>query len=246
MIEETQQSINQQDTGIIFQNNDFEEMKKAGLQYGHKRTYNNPRADYFTIKSLTEISLIDLKETGKGLVAALDFIKNIIQNKGNILFVGTVGGAKEAIERISIKYDFPYVTNRWLGGTLTNFQTLNNRIKYLKELEDKQKSDNWAKYTKQEKHKIEEEIYDLEQKFVGLKKMSSLPNALFVVDPKIHKTAIREAKKMEIPIIAILDTDDDPTEVDYPIPANDSAKSSINYLVTKIEEMIEKLSSKNQ
>ena len=246
MTEKTQQSISQQDASAIFQNNDLEEMKKAGLQYGHKRTYNNPRAGYFTIKSLTEISLIDLNETSKGLATALDFIKNIIENKGNILFVGTVGGAKEAIERISTKYSFPYVTNRWLGGTLTNFQTLNNRIKHLKDLEEKQKSENWEKYTKQEKHKIKEEIYDLEQKFIGLKEMSSLPDALFVVDPKIHKTAIREAKKMEIPIIAILDTDDDPTEINYPIPANDSARSSIDYLITKIEEMIEKLSSKKQ
>jgi len=241
-----QQLINQKDTEINQKSSDLEEMKKAGLQYGHKKTYNNPRADYFTIKSSAEISLIDLNETNKGLTAALGFIKEIIKNKGIILFVGTSGGAKEAIERISRKYDFPYVTNRWLGGTLTNFQTLNNRIKYLQELEEKQKSGDWDKYTKQEKKKLEEEIFNLEQKFIGLKKMSRLPDALFAIDPKIHKTAIREGRKMKIPIISILDTDDDPTEVNYPIPANDSAKSSIEYILTKIEKAIEKFTANNQ
>ncbi len=220
--------------------NDLEEMKKAGLHYGHKRTYNHPRADYFTLKSSAEIALIDLNETKKGLQAAIDFIKEIIKNKGMILFVGTTGGAQKAVEELSKKHDFPYVINRWLGGTLTNFQTLSDRIKHLQELEEKQKSGEWSNYTKQEKKKLEEEIYDLEQKFIGLKNMSRLPDALFVVDPKIHKTAIREAQKKEIPIISILDTDDDPTKVNYPIPANDSAKSSIEYILSKIDAIIEK------
>lgn len=242
--EKKQQSIEQEKSGEI-QEEDLSEMKKAGLQYGHKRTFNHPRAGYFTLKPLGEIALIDLDETNKRLTAALAFIKETLKNKGIIIFVGTRAGAKQAVERIGKKYNLPYVVNRWLGGTLTNFETLRDRIKYLEELENKKKAGDWDKYTKQEQRKLEEEMLKLEQKFVGLKNMGCLPDALFVIDPKFHNTAVREAQKMKIPIISILDTDDDPEQIDYPIPANDSAKSSIEYILNKIDKTLEQIEITN-
>lgn len=239
MTEDKKQQLIEQEEINDSQESDLTAMKKAGLQFGHKKTYNHPKAGYFTIKSSTELSLIDLNETIKGLESALNFIKEVIENKGTILFVGTVGGAKEGIKNICQKYDLPYVINRWLGGTLTNFQTLNERIKYLEELEEKKTTDVWSKYTKQEQRKMEEEMLKLEEKFIGLKQMSRLPDALFIVDPKTHDTAVKEAKKKGIPIISVLDTDDDPTEIDYPIPANDSAKSSIQYILSKIDQVLD-------
>ncbi|MDD4994525.1 MAG: 30S ribosomal protein S2 [Candidatus Pacebacteria bacterium] len=239
MTEDKKQQLVEQEEIKDSQENDFEMMKKAGLQFGHKKTYNHPQAGYFTVKSSTELSLIDLDETKKGLESALNFIKEIIKEKGTILFVGAVGGAKEGVKDLCQKYDLPYVTNRWLGGTLTNFQTLSERIKYLEELENKKKTGDWGKYTKQEQRKLEEEMDKLEEKFVGLKNMSRLPEALFIIDPKTHDTALREAQKKGIPVISILDTDDDPTEVNYPIPANDSAKSSIGYILNKVDQVLE-------
>ncbi|MDD2677965.1 MAG: 30S ribosomal protein S2 [Candidatus Pacebacteria bacterium] len=217
----------------------FSEMKKAGLHYGHKKTFNNPKAANFTLKSFSELNFIDLNETKKRLEAAIDFVKEIIRKKEVILFVGTNPAAREGIRLISEKYGFPFVSNRWLGGTLTNIKTLMLRIKYLKDLKDKKESPEWEKYTKQERRKMECEIEKLEQKFAGLTEITKLPEALFVVDPKIHDTAIREARIIGIPVIAILDTDDDPNSVAYPIPANDSAKSSIDYILNKIGEAIE-------
>jgi small subunit ribosomal protein S2 len=239
MTEDKKQKLIEKEEIENSQENDLVAMKKAGLQFGHKKTYNHPQAGYFTVKSSTELSLIDLDETKKGLESALNFIKEVIKGKGIILFVGTVGGAKKGIKSMCQKYDLPYVANRWLGGTLTNFQTLNERIKYLEELENKKKTDDWNKYTKQEQRKMEEEMLKLEEKFVGLKQISSLPDALFIIDPKTHDTAVKEAKKKGIPIISVLDTDDDPSEIDYPIPANDSAKSSIEYILNKIDQVLE-------
>jgi small subunit ribosomal protein S2 len=233
MIEEKQESIEEVD------------MEKAGLNYGHHKTHNNPKAGYFTLKSNTELSFIDLDETLKALEVALNFIKEIIKKDGTILFVGAIPGAKNGIEKLARKHNFPYVTNRWLGGTLTNFKTLNDRIKYLKELEEKKKSGEWQKYTKHERKKLDDEMIKLEAKFVGLKDTTKLPDVLFIVDPKIHDTAAKEARIIKIPIVALLDTDDDPTSVAYPIPANDSAKSSIDYILSKVDQAIEEAKNKN-
>ncbi len=217
----------------------IEEMEKAGLQYGHKDTRNHPKASYFTVKSnKTEVSLINLEETKKALEKVLDYIKESIINNKTILFVGTQPAAKQKIEEIAQKYNFPYVTLRWLGGTLTNFKTLSERIKYLKELEEKQQSGAWDSFTKKEKHTLTQELMKLQKKFQGIRNMTKLPEILFIVDPLVHSTALREARRLKIPVISILDTDDDPTLIDYPIPANDSAKSSIEYILNLIEEAI--------
>lgn len=216
------------------------EMETHGLHYGHNRTNNHPRAGYFTLKSNAELSLINLEETVKGMEAALDFLVKTKTGNGTVLFVGTIPGAKKGVESLAKKYDSPYVVNRWLGGTLTNFKTLHDRIGYWKDLEQKKKSGDWQKYTKHERAQREDEMVKLGEKFAGLKDMADLPNVLFVIDPKIHETAVREAQKMNIPVVAVLDTDDDPEDIDYPIPANDSAKSSIEFILSQVEASLKK------
>jgi len=218
----------------------FEEMEKAGVQYGHKRTRNHPKASYFTvINNNMSVSLINLEETKKALEKAIEFIKESVKNNKIILLVGTQAGAKQKILEMAQKYNFPFVIERWLGGTLTNFKTLSSRIKYLKELEEKQQSGGWESFTKKERTKLNQELMKLQKKFMGLRNMEKLPDILLIVDPGLHNTALREAKRLKIPVVSILDTDDDPTLVDYPIPANDSAKSSIDYLLDKIDKAIE-------
>ncbi|MGE4554809.1 MAG: 30S ribosomal protein S2 [Candidatus Paceibacterota bacterium] len=220
------------------------EMKEKGVHFGHKRNRLHPKAISFALKSSGEIYFINLEETVKGLEKALEFLKKIVQENGKILLVGTSSGAKKKIKELGEKYNFPYVIERWLGGTLTNFQVLKERINYLKELESQREQNLWAKYTKKEQLKLEKNYQLLEKKFQGLKTMESLPQALLVVDPKLHETAVVEAKKVNLPIVAILDTDDDPTLIDYPIPANDSAPSSIEYILGKIDKALE--GAKNQ
>ena len=214
------------------------EMKKAGVQYGHRRTRNNPKANGFAIKGTDNIVLIDLQKTVTELEKALQFIYEQVKSGKIILFVGTRPGMREAIKGVALKYNFPYVAGHWLGGTLTNFSTLSERIKYLKKLEEDKNSGNWDKYTKKEQYDKAQELQKLEEKFDGLKEVKKVPDILFTIDPQYHKTAVREAQKLSIPIIAILDTDDDPNEVQYPIPANDSAKSAIDFIFSKIDPVL--------
>jgi len=216
----------------------IKEMMKAGLHFGHKQTFNHPKAGYFIVKSYEAIAGIDLKETLKALQSALDFIKEIVKQEGKILFVGTTAGAKQLVKELAQKYNYPYVDERWLGGTLTNFKTLALRIKTLKELEEQKKSDAWDKYTKKERIQFQKELDQLQKKFAGIRTLDKLPNAIFIIDTGLNKIAVKEAKLLNIPIIGVLDTDDDPTIIDYPIPANDSAKSSIKYILSKVEEAI--------
>ena len=213
-------------------------MKKAGVQYGHRRTRNNPKAKDFTVKGVSKITLIDLQKSLEGLEKALQFLSEEVINNKVILFVGTRPGMKEAIKKVALKYDSPYVTGHWLGGTLTNFSTLKERIKHLQQLEEDKKSGNWDKYTKKEQSDKTQELQKLEEKFEGLKNIKKVPDVLVVVDPQYHRTAVKEAQKLSIPIVAVLDTDDDPNEVQYPIPSNDSAKSAIQFIFDQIDQVI--------
>lgn len=224
---------------LINEDNIIQEMIQAGLHFGHKKTYNHPKASYFIVKSYEEIVSIDLRETLKALNKALDFIKELAKDNKQILFVGTRPGAKDLIRELAQKYNYPYVNERWLGGTLTNFKTFSQRIKTLKDLEDQKNSGVWEKYTKKEINNLEKNLLALQKKFAGIRNLDKLPDALFVVDTGVHKLAIKEARSLGIPIIGILDSDDDPSIIDYPIPANDSAKSSIKYILDQIDKAIE-------
>lgn len=228
-----QQIINNEEKDKI-----ISEMRMAGLHYGHKKTRLCPKAKEFVDENHEGILMINLEETFRKLNLAMNFIKKIIMDNGNILFVATMPAAKSSIKELAEKYNFSYVNERWLGGTLTNFKTINQRINHLNDLLVKKASGDWEKYTKKERSVLEKELSKLEKKFEGLKQFNKLPNAIFIVDTGTHDLVVKEAVIMNIPIIGVLDTDDDPSLINYPIPANDSAKTSIEYILKKIEEAI--------
>ena len=219
-------------------NIDLEEMAKAGLQFGHRISRRHPKMAPFLAGERNTIHIIDLKKTAKKLREALKFIQELIADNKILLFVGTKVQIKNLIKDIATQCGMPYVAERWLGGTFTNFETISKRIEYFKDLEKKRTEGVFENYTKKEQAKIDQELRDLEEKFGGLKNLQSLPDAIFVADMKKDETAVREAKKKGVKIIAIAHTNVDPTLADFPIPANDDAISSVNYILEKVKEVI--------
>lgn len=216
----------------------IKDMMEAGLFYGHNKTTNHPKALPYVLVSKHSFAILDLNKVIESLAKASDFIKSLYAQGEQILVVGTLASSKGAVEQFATKYDMPYVTERWLGGTLTNFKTIKDRINYYLDLEEKFKSGEVAKYTKKEQLKLEKKLQSLKSKFFGLKNLTKLPAAVLIVDPKIHMTALCEARIMKIPVISILDNDDNPELVEYPIVANDSARSSIEYIFKELEKWL--------
>jgi small subunit ribosomal protein S2 len=214
------------------------EMAKAGLFYGHKKTVTHPRMKPFLGGRRNEIEIIDPEETVKSLAKAITFLKETIAQGGIVLWVGTKPAAKAAIKRVADEFKSPYVIFRWLGGILTNFKVLNGRLNYFLDLKAKQAKGELAKYTKKEQLEFSKEIQKMTRIFESLAPLTRLPAAIFIVDAEEHATAIREARRLKIPIVAIIDSNDDPALVDYPIFANDHAKASIEWVIGKIEEGI--------
>jgi small subunit ribosomal protein S2 len=214
----------------------IKDMMEAGLFYGHNKTTNHPKALPYVLVSKHSFAILDLNKVIESLTKANDFIKSLYAQGEQILVVGTLASSKGAVEQFATKYGLPYVTERWLGGTLTNFKTIKDRITYYLDLEDKFKSGEVAKYTKKEQLKLEKKLQGLKNKFFGIKTLSKLPAAVIIIDPKIHMTALLEAIIMKIPVISLLDNDDNPELVNYPIVANDSARSSIEYIFTQLDK----------
>lgn len=220
------------------------EMLKAGVHFGHKKSKLNPKMKPFVYGLHSGINIIDLAKTQELLERALDFIKEIISKKGTILFVGTACQAKNIVKEAAIKCAMPYVANRWIGGTFTNFNEILKSTNNLKSLELKKKRGDFQKYTKKEGLKFGKVIEKLQKLVGGIKEMNTLPQAIFVVSSTHDKLAIKEAKKVGIPVIALVDTDADPTLVDHVIPANDDAVSSIKMMVDIVAEAINKAKTK--
>lgn len=219
-------------------NLEVEEMARAGLHLGHKTSKLHPKMLPFIFGMRNTIYVIDLEKTKEKFLAALKFLKELAREKKIILFVGTKPAHRELLKNIAQELSFPYVIERWIGGTFTNFKVIKNRLDYLKDLEKKWQEGYFEKYTKKEKLEIEREIKKLNEKFGGMKNLEKLPDAIFVLDASKDKLAIKEAKKMGVKIVAICDTNADPTQVDYPIPANDDAISSVKYILEKVKEAI--------
>lgn len=217
---------------------DVEEMAKAGLHFGHKTSKVHPKMLPFIFGVRNNIHIIDLEKTKEKFEEALKFIQQLISEGKIILFVGTKNQIKDLVKQIATECNVPYVNERWLGGTFTNFNVIKKRVEYLLDLEKKQKEGFFEKYTKKERMKIEKEIEKLKKKFEGLKTLVKLPEAIFICDMVKDKIAIKETKKKGIKIIAICDTNADPTQADYPIPANDDAISSVKYILEKVKETI--------
>ena len=215
-----------------------EEMAEAGLHFGHKTSKVHPKMLPYIFGTRNTIHLIDLEKTKEKLAEALRFIKNLVSEGKTILFVGTKVQINDLVEKLAKECDLPYVKERWLGGTFTNFPVIRKRVEHFLDLEKRKKEGDFEKYTKKERLKLERELENLEKKFGGIRNLEKLPEAVFVCDMVKDKLAIKEARRKGVKVIAIADTNADPTLADYPIPANDDAISSVKYILEKVKEVI--------
>ena len=217
------------------------DMLKVGVHFGHKKAKKHPKMEQYIFTVRNGINIIDLSATKSKLDEALRYVKEISSDGGTILFVGTKKQAKKIIEDAAKKCDMPFVIERWLGGTFTNFDKIAASINRLEGMvQQKESGELEKKYNKKERLEIDREIKRLERKFGGIKKMKKLPEAVFVADVKEDKTAVLESIAKKIPIIALVDTNEDPTVIDYPIPSNDDAVGAIKLITDAVvEEIIE-------
>ncbi len=215
-----------------------EEMAQAGLHFGHRTSRIHPKMKPYLFGVRNTVHLIDLEKTEEKLKEAFKFIEQLILENKVLLLVGTKIQVKGLVRSTAEECGLPYVSERWLGGTFTNFETIKKRIDYFKDLEKKKTGGELEEYTKKEKIKIDKELKDLELKIGGIKDLVSLPDAVFVLDMIKDSLAVKEAKKKEVKIIALCDTNSDPTLADYPIPGNDDAISSVKYVLDKLKEII--------
>jgi len=215
-----------------------EEMMKAGLHFGHRTSRCHPKMQPFLYGVRDSVHIIGLEKTAEKLKEALKFIQELISENKTLLFVGTKIQVKDLVKNIAKDLNQPYVVERWLGGTFTNFETIKKRIEYFKELERKKAEGELEKYTKKERAKIDQEIRELEIKFGGMRNLTQLPNAIFVLDMRKDALAVKEARQKDIKVIGVADTNTDPTLADYPIPANDDAILSVKYILEKVKEVI--------
>jgi len=219
----------------------FKEMMKSGLMYGHKKSKTNPRFRPYIYTTRNGIEIIDLAQTLPALESAIEFMKQQIKEGKLILLVASQPAAKEAKENLGKKFNFPYINEKWIGGLLTNFKVISQRIEYFKKIQADWEKGEFDKYTKKERIMINRNIHRMKKMFTGLENLTKLPDVIFIIDPSLkgHTTAVREARRMKIPIVAILDSDDDPDLVDFPIPANDHAKISIDWIMNRIINSLE-------
>ncbi|GAB4332517.1 MAG: 30S ribosomal protein S2 [Calditrichia bacterium] len=205
----------------------LEDLLKAGVHFGHLTRRWNPKMKPYIFMERNGIHIIDLQKTLKQLKKVYDVVKEIAARNEPILFVGTKNQAKEVIRNEAMRCEQPYIVERWLGGTMTNFSTIKKSIRHLENLEKMMLDGTIEKYTKKERLQKEREIEKMKKFFAGIQDMKRLPGALFVVDIKKEEIAVREAKKLRIPVIAIVDTNCDPDLVDYAIPGNDDSTKSV-------------------
>ena len=214
----------------------MKELLEAGVHFGHQTRRWNPKMKPYIFGSRNGIHIIDLQKTVKLFDEIHTFIVRAVADGYSVLFVGTKKQGHDAIIEESERCGMFYIINRWLGGTLTNFQTIRKSIARLKELENMKADGSINRYTKKEVLKMEKELAKLEKNLGGIKDMDELPGAVFVVDPKREHIAVKETKKLGIPVIAITDTNCDPEDIDYIIPGNDDAIRAIRLICSKIAD----------
>ncbi len=212
------------------------ELLEAGVHFGHQTKKWNPKMRPFIFTERNGIHILDLQQTIPAMQAAYEFVADTTSRGQQILFVGTKKQAASIIEEEASRANQLYVTNRWLGGTLTNFTTIKARLQYMAQLEARRDRGEFARLTKAEGLGLEDEIVKLNRVFGGLKQMDRLPAALFIVDPHRETLAVTEATKLHIPILAMVDSNCNPDEIDYVIPANDDAIRGIRLIVSKIAD----------
>ena len=214
----------------------MKELLEAGVHFGHQTRRWNPKMKPYIFGARNGIHIIDLQKTVRLLKTTYEFIVKTVSEGYSVLFVGTKKQGHDSIVEESDRCGMFYVVNRWLGGTLTNFQTIRKSIARLKELERMKADGSINRYTKKEILKMEKELFKLEKNLGGIKDMDELPGAIFVVDPKREKIAIKEGRKLGIPVIAIADSNCDPDEIDFIIPGNDDAIRAIRLICSKVAD----------
>lgn len=210
----------------------------AGAHFGHQTSRWNPRMKKHIFGARDGIHIIDLEQTADMLSKACAFVRDLVAKSGDIIFVGTKRQAKDTIEEEAKRCGMPYVNQRWLGGMLTNFSTIQARIDYLVRLEDRRERGEFEYLTKKESLKLGKEIDRLNRQMGGFKEMTKFPGAVFIVDPAKERIAVAESRRTGIPIVAIADTNCNPHELDYAIPANDDAVRAVKLICGRIAEAV--------
>lgn len=213
-------------------------MLDAGIHFGHRTRYWNPKMAPYIYGESNKIHIIDLTKTLPLFKDALNFISKVTAKNNNILFVGTKRTAHEIIRKEAIRCGMPYIDRRWLGGMLTNYKTIRQSIKHLRDLELIRDSKKFASFTKKEALNIVSEIDKLERNLGGIKNMSGLPDAIFIIDVGYESIAISEANKLGIPVIGVVDTNHSPEGVDYIIPGNDDAMRAVQFYISYVAETV--------
>ena len=216
----------------------MKQLLEAGVHFGHQTRRWNPKMARYIFTERNGIYIIDLQKTVKKLEEAYLFVRDVAANGDNVLFVGTKKQAGESIKEEAERAGAHYVNARWLGGMMTNFKTIRRRIQRLEQLHKMQEDGTFERLPKKEVAKLELEIEKLEKYLGGIKNMDKLPGALFIVDPRKERIAVAEAKKLGIPLVAIVDTNCDPDEIDYVIPGNDDAIRAVKLIVSKMADAV--------
>lgn len=233
MIEaDLEEKLTKKEEGLI------KKMAEAGVHFGHAKSRRNPRMIPYIHTLRNNIHIIDLVSSVKKLEEALNFVKETVKNKGTILFVGIQPQAKKITKEAAEECGMPYVVERWLGGTLTNFKTIHKRVEYLLDLEKRKKAKELEKYTKKEQMLFDQEIEKLNKNLGGIKNLGRLPDAVLIMSIKKSLTVVREGQRKKIPLIGLVDTDSDPILADYPIPSNDDAISALKFMLEQFKDVI--------
>jgi len=216
----------------------MKQLLEAGVHFGHQTRRWNPKMQQFIFMDRNGIHIIDLQQTVTRLNDAYKFVEQLAAEGGTVLFVGTKKQAQEAVAEEAKRCGMYYVNQRWLGGMLTNFQTIQSRIRYLRDLEARRDRGDFERLPKKEVQRLQDDMNRLERTLGGIKDMRRLPTAIFIVDTRKERTAVLEGRRLEIPIVALADTNCDPDEMDYPIPANDDAIRAVRLLCAKIADAV--------
>ena len=216
----------------------MKELLEAGVHFGHQTKRWNPKMQKYIFGERNGIYIIDLQKTLKKFREAYAFVRDLAAGGGTVLFVGTKKQAQETVVEEATRCGMFYVNHRWLGGTLTNFTTIRKSIARLKRLEEMRETGEFERVPKKEAAGLERERGKLERALVGIKQMDGLPSAVFIIDPRKERIAVEEAQRLSIPIVAIVDTNCDPTGIDYPVPGNDDAIRAIRLITSRIADAI--------
>lgn len=216
----------------------MKQLLECGVHFGHQTRRWNPKMKPFIFTERNGVYIIDLQKTVKGLEKAYDFLREVASGGGSVLFVGTKRQAQETVRDESLRSGGFYVNQRWLGGMLTNFQTIRRRVNRMVELQGLEENGTLDLYPKKEALELRKELAKLEKYLVGIRDMKDVPDALFVVDPRREDIAVLEARKLGIPVVAIVDTNCDPEVIDYPIPGNDDAIRAIKLMVGAMADAV--------